>query len=438
MRTARALRPPCRLLLQFPRKVELGAIALVFLAAATIVLTKAAVVPFTYDEAFSDHAYAQSWRAFARLELANNHPLNSLAMYLMSRVFGHEPFALRLPNIAAFGLFAATALLIARKMVMPPFVFAALVMNALLLEFFSLARGYGISAAFALLGFAIISDGRPSRPLRTRFTALAALMLSAAAYPPMAIAILAAAYIFAVRDLRERAISPARLLCLLGYLVAFVVFTLLVTKVTAAGLPVYATVNVWQSLASPVLSFFPNVLPRFLLDDAQVHEYVAGAAFLAALLLAAASVRLHSTEADSRLPVEAAAWCVLIAIGAIAVPAVLGRPFPLARTLLPFIPVWTLGFLICWQSVWRKLIASATVSAVVSIGLAALVTVVGLMNTSLTETHYWRHERAIDVETRRVVSEAGCATQELKDNPAFVFYRRYYFPAMREEIAVCR
>jgi hypothetical protein len=423
----------------FGQIAEYGAIALIFLLANYLVLTKAALVPFTYDEAYSDLVYAQAWNGFRRLDFANNHPLNSFAMYVMSRVFGHEPFALRLPNILSFYVFAGIAFMLARKLAMPAFAFAALTMNALLLEFFSLARGYGISAAFALAGFAILHLAPPARPLLTRACVLAALFVSAAAYSPMAIGILAALCIFMTRDVTERTFAPLRVLGHVAYLAAFIYFTRRVAQVSADGLPLYATSHVWQSLAGPGLTFLPGLLTGDGLHAPKTHEYIAGAVFLALLVLVPllASLRPTAGEASRWKCTEAAAWCVLILIGTIAIPALLGRQLPLARTLLPFIPIWVLGVLICCEPLWWRVLASRARS-VVSLVLAALVTGLCLAHTSLSEMHYWRHEKTIDVDTLRAVIEAKCATPEQKRTEAFTFYLAYYFAMGRDDIPLCR
>ena len=423
----------------FGQSAEYGAIALIFLLANYLVLTKAALVPFTYDEAYSDLVYAQAWDGFRRLNFANNHPLNSFAMHVMSRVFGHEPFALRLPNILSFYVFAATAFVVARKLAMPAFAFAALIMNALLLEFFSLARGYGISAAFALAGFAILRLAPPARPLLTRpaysprssFRPLPTRRWRSASWPPCAFS--------------WRVTSPSGRLPLCASLAMSRISRLSSTSRAASrrsaqtGFRSYATSHVWQSLAGPGLSFLPRLLTGDGLHAPKSHEYVAGAVFLAVLVLIPllAGLRLTAGAASRWKRTEAAAWCVLIVIGTIAIPALLGRQLPLARTLLPFIPIWVLGILICCEPLWWRAMASRAVSAGVSLVLAALVTGLCLAHTSLSEMHYWRHEKTIDVDTLRAVIEAKCATPEQKRTEAFTFYLAYYFAMGRDDIPVC-
>jgi hypothetical protein len=84
---------------------------------------------------------------------ANNHPLNTWAMFVCSKLFGNSEISLRLPNILAHIMYLLSSILFIRRIKKPLLMiasFSLLNMNVLLLDFFSLARGYGLALAFLM------------------------------------------------------------------------------------------------------------------------------------------------------------------------------------------------------------------------------------------------------------------------------------------------
>ena len=119
------------------------------------VIKKAAVASITYDEAYSFFEYV-SYPEFLRSDFnfmsANNHLLNTWLTRITYALWGNEEWALRLPNVLAFGLFLYASVRIAYRLVttrlLPLFVVLLLCGNPYVLDFFSLSRGYGLSLAF--------------------------------------------------------------------------------------------------------------------------------------------------------------------------------------------------------------------------------------------------------------------------------------------------
>jgi hypothetical protein len=149
------------------------------------ILARAIILPITHDESgtclvFSTQSvsdivsYAQP--------IPNNHILNTLLVKLCSQLFGWHPLSVRLPNVLGFILYFCSGLAILRFLnrnllfVMSGLV--ALNFNPFLLDFFSLARGYGLSISFMMasiyFGLRFIREQRPR-------LALAAMVLAAAA-----------------------------------------------------------------------------------------------------------------------------------------------------------------------------------------------------------------------------------------------------------------
>ncbi len=136
--------------------------SLALLAVGAVLLgytaTRASLLTFTHDESFSYvyHARASVEEILSftiRRAPSNNHLLNTLLMKLSAGLFGESELALRLPNLLAHALYLVTAGLIARRFGRPPVILAAflvLSLNPFILDYFSVARGYGLGLGFML------------------------------------------------------------------------------------------------------------------------------------------------------------------------------------------------------------------------------------------------------------------------------------------------
>jgi hypothetical protein len=137
---------------------------LAVLAAWLYIAVRARNLSFTHDEALS---YELINGDPSQLGTANNHWLNSAAMRLSQALFGESELALRLPNVAAFGLYGAAVVSMLsrlRRVEAQVLGFALLLGNPFVLEFFGLARGYGLSLAFAAAAMACLFVGANRPP----------------------------------------------------------------------------------------------------------------------------------------------------------------------------------------------------------------------------------------------------------------------------------
>ncbi len=90
---------------------------------------------------------------------ANNQWLNTLLMRVSQALFGQAEWALRLPNVLSFAIYSAACVALVsqlRATAAKAVCFAGLMANPFLLEFFGLARGYGLSLAFSAAALAAL------------------------------------------------------------------------------------------------------------------------------------------------------------------------------------------------------------------------------------------------------------------------------------------
>jgi len=118
------------------------------------VALRAARVAITFDEVQSFYDYVQKgFSGLFRFDSANNHFLNTLVVWLVSRITGTGKFVLRLPSLLAYVLYLVFCGRILKRYA-PPFIvvfgFVLLNANPYMLDFFSLSRGYGLALGFMM------------------------------------------------------------------------------------------------------------------------------------------------------------------------------------------------------------------------------------------------------------------------------------------------
>jgi hypothetical protein len=128
-----------------------------------LIALRAFCIPFSHDEAATFFFYVQSndYLPYQAHIYTNNHVLNSFLANLCFHLAGSHRFVLRLPNIFSFlflclGVFKHFNYLktVYAKIILVSF----FLFTVNFLDFFELCRGYGMSFAFIVLGFAYLMD----------------------------------------------------------------------------------------------------------------------------------------------------------------------------------------------------------------------------------------------------------------------------------------
>ena len=111
---------------------------------------KSIFAQISYDEAYSFLQYTYT-KNFFNIGLANNHLLNTVLIYPFSLLDLSE-LSLRLPNILSGVFYIFISLKLSENSKYKILTFSILTLCPYLIEFFSIARGYGISTFFILAG----------------------------------------------------------------------------------------------------------------------------------------------------------------------------------------------------------------------------------------------------------------------------------------------
>ncbi len=161
-------------------KITLGILLL------SLVVYKAVVTSMTHDESASFIYFNQRNIVFdlfdsTKWNNANNHWLNTIAFQISSRIFGHAEWSIRLFNILAFVLYLWTSYKLSNLMKTKSanlLTFLLLVGNPYFLDFFSVARGYGVSMSFSLFSFYHFLQFYSGLRIKHLITGLLVLLLS--------------------------------------------------------------------------------------------------------------------------------------------------------------------------------------------------------------------------------------------------------------------
>jgi 4-amino-4-deoxy-L-arabinose transferase-like glycosyltransferase len=129
---------------------------------------RAATSSFTHDESLSFAIF--TWAPDLG-STANNHLLNTWLMRLCSSLFGNSELSLRSPNIVAHAIYLVSTLLLLKRLEQPLIQvvgFVLLALNPFVLDFFSLARGYGLALAFLMASLYLLARAHEEEPAGRR------------------------------------------------------------------------------------------------------------------------------------------------------------------------------------------------------------------------------------------------------------------------------
>lgn len=123
------------------------------------ILLRVIHMSFSIDEQGSYFMFVLKGEIFPReynVFSANNHALNTFLMWVCDNVFGNHQFSLRLPNLLAGGLYIFSIAMIARRIRYPlagVLVFVLATASPFLIEYFGVARGYGLANGLFAFAF---------------------------------------------------------------------------------------------------------------------------------------------------------------------------------------------------------------------------------------------------------------------------------------------
>lgn len=414
------------------RAADAACIALAALVFAYVAV-RAATLSFVHDESLSYLHYAfptvplADVLRFEGFAASNNHLLNTLGMRVAALLFGPWELGLRLPNVLASLPYLAAAYALTRRLRSVPArlaAFAAAAANPFVLDFFGLARGYGLAlagAALALL-FAVRcgEDDARAAPRHAAWAVVGSGLAALAQFSFLVfhLAMLAAVGLLALRRAGAAAAGESR---------ARVFARQLALPAVLAALPLAIAVPaLWKLRAVGELyiggreGFFANTLRSLLrssayaTDGSAALETVAGIACLTLVGVGCALLVARAPDGARGGPLRRApalglvplALLLAMAAGTVALHHLLGVNHPEDRAALPFaLPlVLAIGFAadeLTRRGPWLRAVGLAAA------GLLLLGTVAGAARgANLDRTLLWAYD-ADTQEAMRHLARAG-------------------------------
>jgi hypothetical protein len=389
-------------------------IVLIGLAAFCYVALRAVLVGPTYDEVSTlEYRVPETVLDAIRFTDPNpgNHMLNTLAIKLAFAIGPQSLFVARLPNVCAFAVYLYFAYRIARQIrgvVFSTAVFVLLIANPFLLDFFGLARGYGLALAAQLASMyyvmVIPTSANPARTIALAQIAAAVSVLAVLSwlYSYVALGCVGLAVVW----LQRREVMRS---------------ALVIAMASAASLFALISGPVWrmQRLQKFFYGGSRDLYHDTLTSLAKYSAYSPDVTRLATVglnaflgLLAAAAVisiigGVHRASGTRAHRADLAMLAVLaFTVGTmVAQHVLLGSPYPIDRGTLVLYPIMVLAVCLALDRALGRTGAAVIVSVV---GVCAVANVVVHANFYKTALWYFdAHTREILTALNRIGAERG-------------------------------
>lgn len=320
--------------------IALSALVFAYIAA------RAVRVPVTHDEAMTFFMYVETgdFLPFRAHWDAGNHLLSTALGWSGYSAFGLHAWALRLPSVLAFVLYAGYAWrwgLALRQPLIRWCFWAALLLMPFLLDFFALFRGYGLALAFWLMAVhelcALLERRSTARLLRTLGAMACAGFSSLSLLTPWAALLAITATVILYRPLRGKSLAVQLGGWVLLGAAPFLFATAYVHELSLRGALYYGV----DGLLSGTL---PSLL-KMLLGST-------GSWAVAGILAALGITTLCAAQAVRARDRSLGAWALVVATGLLVAEVAArillfhwqGTPFPEDRTALHWVPLFLLLF----------------------------------------------------------------------------------------------
>ncbi len=289
-----------------------------------LIIIKSKLTPLTYDEAYTFLNYVLT-KDYFNLGLANNHLLNTLLMGLTS-LFNNSELFLRAPSISSGILYIFLAYKFSIKYNYSYLILFIFLLNPLIIDFFSLARGYSISVTLNLASIYlyVYSDYKFKYPFIVFLLWLSSLAIFINLVTLFLIIFLN--YFFQKKAIKNIYVNITNIFFIvLSWPIINWVF-----EITKENKPLYGN-EIEIPLYERVVTVFGFVSTYFVNSIFLCIVFVCLTLFIYFKFYSVSKIKTFSTV-----------LFFLTLLCLIVIPVIFGRPFPVNRVLIPFIPIFQL------------------------------------------------------------------------------------------------
>jgi len=366
-----------------------------------ILILKTLLTEITYDEAYTFLNYVITDNVF-NIGIANNHLLNTLLMWVTTQ-FSYSELFIRLPNLISGIIYSYYVYLIFKHKQYKYLGYSIFLTNPYILDYFTIARGYGLSVLLIFLSSFFYLETHGKRILLP----VLLIVLATLSYHPLVI-FLIIFWVFNIKNLKLelsniKFILISFLLCLYIAIIVYILF-----NITSTGKPLFGT----QYFSLPNLIFTGFGFEQLYISNNYLITYLSKMIFFLPLLLLS-SFKYYQKK------FLLISYCSVVLLYLI--PFILEKPYPLLRAILPFIPPFLFLFYYAASNLFNSLKREYTLPLIIII--ISTLSVNAMFQVSLYETINWkgRYNQA-DIIAR---SENSCEYIILTENlsPVGEYYR---------------
>lgn len=371
---------------------------------------------FTHDESLSFQIITGN---LLMGSTANNHILNTQLMRICQSLFGNSEFSLRLPNILSFALYLFGTITLLKQLQRGWLILLGstfLLMNPYILEFFSLARGYGLSIGFMMMSlmFLLHNFGNHST-LRSILKSMAlSLIFGALALGAnlgminFYIAILMLSFLQAIVYLKQN--TKSSFSSIISLLSVFFVAIIPLYYSVARLLLLNKTDNLYfgeESLFNMIDSLTKSTFYFTKIDYTAV---VLIRVTIPSVLLLGILISIIKRDIRDRLTLTSI-LSIIIIIGLILEHILFGALYPSGRTALYFLPIFGLFFSYLFSNLFELFAQRKLQLNLIILFIATPLIIHFSNNINIKRTITWRY----DAYTKDVMMEIQKQTQSRKE-----------------------
>ena len=291
---------------------------LIFIGFSTFIFYKAFITEITVDEAYSflNYSYVEN---VLNIGIANNHLLNSYLVTLFQN-FGYSEIFLRLPNVIFGWIYIALVINVSLKSKNYLLSLFLLILNPYVIDFFSISRGYGITTSLIFLS---IYSYLYFKNYNLYFS-IFFLIIATTSYH-VSVVFLILFYVVNIKDLYQ-----------LKGKVSFLIVSFLVSLASYWNIRVLFFITSFEKPLYGVqsLTLQDLIIGSFGLNALYIEQNIFFNIFLNLVIFL--PIFLINTFDKKTLVTFIVSYGSLFSIYLI--PFILGKPYPLLREVVPFLP----------------------------------------------------------------------------------------------------
>lgn len=342
--------------------------------------------------------------------LANNHPLNSLLVSIFSLPDPFNECLIRMPNIVFCVVYMVISILLLSRISLKWMAFSLLLLNYYVIEFFGLARGYGIACSLMLIAlycYYRLSYSR-SNLLFILYTLLLACYGQLICIPVFIMLCIDLVISHSKNEIIEFLHSSFYHLTAIA--VAFVYACIFLHTVGEQGLPLYGTSENFYSAV--ISSYLSMILPPFAKS---YYLYIT----ILTISMLCLPLFIKTTVGNLRI------WRLMI--GSFALIAfssmILNKPLPTERVLIPLWPLVVMSIIEICEGYYLRLNEKGKVAAhALSIVIMVAISMNFISKLNLSSTEFCRDQYPLKAEVYNDYKENNCISLKYIRNYTVLFY----------------